>query len=395
MTTPEERLRALDAWAGAPYHHADPEGLIDRVLESRRRRRSHRRRVRVLAPLGAGVAGLAAAITLLMTATTPVTTSALDLHGAVWAVPSPGALPRDNAGQPLTDVVTSGEDLGLLGLDATATSLNETALVMHGYGPDQSISKAWTSARFVAGPRLSDATSTARVLELLGPSALRAWSLRLAAALGVRATSVIPERGGAFVVKGPVGVVDVTPISRARDSAVLWTYERTAPVCRGEVRDHAGRLVGCASASAPGHPTTWKALEASDRLLAALPMHGLRPEGAAEPTGVSAAFDDGTIKGAAEFAFSFGDDALVTAVGLGTRAVSKGTFRVVSARTAVGRLGRPATTTHARPRVVELVAATLTYAPVRLTGGTTLLVPVYVLSDASGDEFLVPALEQT
>ena len=172
MQDVDDRLRALDPFAGAPYEHADADAMVARVAAGRvPRRRS--RRAAVMAPL-AGVAAASLAVAgLLVTAGTAPTPDALTLLNGPTG---PGS---------------AGSALAFHGASPTST----TSVNGFSYPVVPKV-----SYEYEVGAPLSVAVPSEDAYEAVAPSKPRALLARWAAWLGVRGTVERTARGTSWRV---------------------------------------------------------------------------------------------------------------------------------------------------------------------------------------------------
>lgn len=138
MSELDERLRALDPFAGAPYEHGDAAELVARVTRAAPRTRRRRRLPALLGPLAvASAASLAAVGVLVAAGPSAPQLAALSIRSAPTAAATTATSPSDQAGTILNGPVgarsysydpsawtTSGDKAlgGVQGLSATSTA---------------------------------------------------------------------------------------------------------------------------------------------------------------------------------------------------------------------------------------------------------------------------------
>jgi hypothetical protein len=278
MSTLDDRIRALDPFAGAPYEHATANAMVERITTAAAARPRRRLRSVLLAPMGAvAAAGLAAGLLVTAGSTAP-TLSAIHVAGVAQGVQSsptpfgingPGINGTEAGGPIVLDQDWLGPSLGPLenGYTTASSSVTESPNLYLAATQFSTAAPALAAVR-VVGPTsptgvLAAIASTLRVDGAVKHVAASAWRLGVVSgphgAAGLyRSTSGLYEfayvRGGGANASAPcsrgpaTGAVDADRFAMGSTTSNLLAslglhYELAAPTF--QVRwSRAGRA-GC------------------------------------------------------------------------------------------------------------------------------------------------------
>lgn len=346
MTSPEERLRALDPCPDATYGQLDPRGMAARILE--RSRRPSRRRAVVLAPLAGVLAAGAVAAGLVATAGSPAALPVLSLSAARGGI--------------AFAAVPAGTVFG------TATE---------GYGtdvPDLPASLVYAAVQPKAvrlqparGLHLA-APSRAEVYELTGPKDPAAATRALASELGFTRVALRATGHGSYQVTGGGLSLHTTGFGSVSTRPLSWSLN--AGLCTAACND-----VATGAAFSRGTLTALSLLPPGWFLTPTVAVPLTEREQASDKTNGAPAATSVQLRGLA-----------------GT-VRRRGAYPLVGGRTGISLLQRALGEEHsAREPTVVLRHESLVYLAVMLRGGTIDLVPAYEYVGSDGLRYIVVAV---
>lgn len=369
-TDPGEMLRAANPVDSYSMNASDLDEMVRHITASpvalRHEGRVRRRHART-ASIGAGFAVVVAGVT-----------AALTLGG--------------------------GQGLQVLSLRTVhLSSSGETASgVVHGFSGRGGTHDPVSPVPFVAGPELSNATSSAPVYSYSQPSDPTGELSLVASTLGVMSPVTQPDPDGCGIEVAD----DASMVFSNCSKPAQWTYNLRLPACHGLMKNTAGVLVPCPVAEGfTGSGATQEQLQAWSSSDASLLLpSGLTLGGASygrNYVSYPCEFDGVLIIGCAEnFQYTNAGDLLYASGPLDPESpiASIGAYPLISPVQGVAQINQSASTPVSHgPGPVTLATVTLTtstvqYATATLTNGTTVLLPAFMYSGSDGGNYSTDAV---